>query len=154
MIRKKIYVDQDMVLANFNKAYNEDRKKYPDQLYPQSQFGFFLKLEEIEDAIDAVKMLEAHFDVYILTRPSVYNINSYSEKALWIFNRFGIKTLENTILCCDKSLFKGAYLIDDSKGDGQPEFDGEWIQFGTDKFPNWKNVIDYILDKEFDIDNL
>lgn len=149
--RKKIYVDQDMVLANFKKSYDEDRKTHPDQLYPQSQFGFFLKLEEIEDAIDAVKILEEHFDVYILTRPSIYNINSYSEKALWIFTRFGMNTLENMIMCCDKSLFKGAYLIDDSSGDGQPEFDGEWIQFGTNEFPNWKIVIDYIINKEFGV---
>jgi len=43
-----LYVDMDDVLCNFTKAHKEDRIKNPTQMYPQSQWGFFLKLEEIE----------------------------------------------------------------------------------------------------------
>jgi 5'(3')-deoxyribonucleotidase len=135
-MRKKIYIDQDGVLANFEKAYNEDRKKQPDQKYPQSQFGFYLKLEEIENAIYSLKELQKYFDVYILTRPSIYNLNCYSEKALWILNHINQEMLENTILCCDKSLLKGDYIIDDNTSDGQLDFEGEFIHFGSEKFPN------------------
>lgn len=151
MKRKKVYVDQDMVLANFKKAYDEDLSITPSQFYPQSQFGFFLKLEEMPYAIRSFKFLEEFFDMYILTRPSIYNINCYSEKALWILNHLGFEELKNTIMCCDKSLLKGDYLIDDSNTDGQENFEGEWIQFGSSKYPDWNSVVNYLMRKEFNI---
>jgi hypothetical protein len=37
----------------------------------------------------------------------------------------------------------GDYLIDDRSYNGASEFKGEWIHFGSEKFPNWERVIDY-----------
>ena len=48
-------------------------------------------------------------------------------------------------MCGDKSLLKGDYLIDDMNTDKQSEFEGEWIEFGSNKFPNWKTVVDYLM---------
>ncbi len=45
----------------------------------------------------------------------------------------------------DKSLLKGDYLIDDMNTDKQSEFEGEWIEFGSFKFPDWNSVINYLL---------
>jgi hypothetical protein len=28
---------------------------------------------------------------------------------------------------------------------GQDEFEGEWIHFKTEKFPNWETVVDYLM---------
>ena len=45
----------------------------------------------------------------------------------------------------NKHLNKGDYLIDDRTANGADRFEGEHIQFGTDKFPNWAVVLDYLL---------
>lgn len=44
-----------------------------------------------------------------------------------------------------KNLCKGDFLIDDRGKNGTSEFEGEWIQFGNDEFPNWQNVVKYLL---------
>lgn len=148
MNKKVIMVDMDGVLCDFYNASKKALIENPKQPYPQSQWGFFLKLAPIEDAIDSFKELEKYFDVWILTRPSAYNVNCYTEKAQWVWDHLGFKTLEKTILSCDKSRIKGDYLIDDQDNAGQDKFEGEWINFGNSEFPNWKKVLRYILDKE------
>jgi 5'(3')-deoxyribonucleotidase len=148
---KIIYVDLDGVLCNFAKAYLNDLEKCPTQKYPQSQFGFFIKLEEIPGAIKAFKKLEEYFEVRILTRPSIYNLNSYTEKAYWVLEHLGFETLERLDMSCDKSLHIGDYLIDDTDMHGQLDFKGEFIKFGSKEFPNWEYIVNYIFLKEFHI---
>ena len=36
-------------------------------------------------------------------------------------------------------------MLDERGKNGTSEFEGEWIQFGSDRFPNWKSVLDYLL---------
>ncbi len=43
-----------------------------------------------------------------------------------------------------KDLNIGDYLIDDSKFRGQQKFKGEWIEFGSEKFPDWDAVLTYL----------
>lgn len=45
-----------------------------------------------------------------------------------------------------KNLNSGAILIDDRPNNGADQFDGEWIQFGTETFPNWDSVVAHLLD--------
>ena len=116
--------------------------------YPQSKVGFFLDLEPLEGAIDAMKTLQTKYKVYILTRPSIKNTHCYTEKAEWIKKYLGEEMLERMILCPDKSLVKGDFLIDDDNKHGQNEFEGEHIHFGKDeKFKNWSQVIQYLMNK-------
>lgn len=143
--RKRIYVDLDGVMCDFLKAYLKALSEYPEQKYPQAQWGFFLKLEEVKDAISSFRMLQEKYDVWILTRPSFKNVNSFTEKAQWIWDHLGFDVVEKTIMSGDKSLLKGDYLIDDMDGAGQSSFEGEWIHFGSDKFPDWKSVISYLI---------
>lgn len=145
MKRKRLYIDMDGVLCNFYKAALEALRKNPEQKYPQSQWGFFLKLEEIPGAIDAVNKLKEKYDVWILTRPSFHNVNCFTEKAQWIWDHLGFETLKQTIMAGDKSLVKGDYLIDDTNLSGQSEFEGEWIHFGSDKFKDWNSVLEYLM---------
>jgi len=140
---KRIYIDMDGVLCDFDSAYKKDLEINPKQSYPQSQFGFFLKLLPLNGAIESVNVLKKDFDVWILTRPSVHNINCYSEKALWIRNYLGFEMQEKTILCTDKSLLKGDFLIDDQTEHGQTDFEGKLIQFGTGDFNSWSKVLSY-----------
>lgn len=134
----------DGVLCDFVSAYNRDKKEFPEQEYPQSQVGFFLNLKPIEGAIESFKELEKHFNVWILTRPSVQNPLCYTEKALWVKNHLGIDVQRRTIMATDKSLLKGDYLIDDDTKHGQTEFEGEHIHFGNTPFENWVKVVKYL----------
>ena len=136
----------DEVLCNFHDAYEKALLDNPTQRYPQSQWGFFLKLEEIPGAIESFKRLQEKYDVWILTRPSFRNVNCYTEKAQWIWDHLGYDVLEKTIMSPDKSLLKGDYLIDDMGNAGQERFEGEWIHFGTEKFPNWDSVVKYLME--------
>ena len=42
-----------------------------------------------------------------------------------------------------KDLCQGDYLIDDRGKNGTSEFSGEWIEFGSEKFPDWNSVLEY-----------
>jgi 5'(3')-deoxyribonucleotidase len=145
--RKKVFVDMDNVLCDFVKSYLQWKKEHPQIEYPQSQFGFFSNLEPVPGAIEGFKKLQEHYEVYILTRPSVYNLMCYTEKADWIKRHLGFEVLENLIIMCNKSLVeaKGAYLIDDDIQAGQMDFEGEFIHFKTEKFPDWNTVIKHLI---------
>lgn len=144
-MKKRLYIDMDGVLCNFYKAAKKALQENPTQRYPQSQWGFFLKLEEISGAIEAFNKLQEKYDVWILTRPSFRNVNCFTEKAQWVWDHLGFNAVEKTIMAGDKSLLKGDYLIDDMDGDGQPNFEGEWIRFGSYKYPDWNSVLKYLL---------
>jgi len=102
-------------------------------------------LEEIPGAVEAFRKLEEKYDVWILTRPSFRNVNCFTEKAQWIWDHLGFDVVQRMVFCGDKSLLKGEYLIDDSDAAGQPDFEGEWLHFGSDKFKDWKSVTDYLI---------
>lgn len=149
MTKKKIFLDLDNVMCDFKKSYNEWKEAHPEITYPQSQFGFFSNLEPIEGALDAFKELQKHYDVYILTRPSIYNLMCFTEKADWVKRHLGFEMLEKLIIMCNKSMVKGenAYLIDDDVQAGQLNFEGEFIHFKTEKFPDWETVVKYLIKK-------
>ena len=149
-IRKRLYIDMDGVLCDFKKLYNSELESNPSQPYPQSQFGFFMNLESIPFAIDSINHLQKHFDVWILTRPSVQNLSCYTEKAQWIRKHLGMDMQAKTIMCIDKSLLKGHFLVDDQVEHGQSEFEGKHIHFGSDEFNNWDKVVTYLMsNKDF-----
>jgi len=140
--RKVVLIDMDRVLCNYEKSYRLWKRCYPMVEWPQSQPGMFLTLEPIEGGIESVKKLMDHYDVYILTRPSTMNPYNYSEKRVWIEYYFGVEFCKKLILCYDKSMVKGDYLIDDNL---HPGFEGKHIHFETERFPDWKSVMDYLL---------
>jgi 5'-nucleotidase len=141
----RIYVDMDNVLCDYDKAFNRKLREQPEIAYPQSQYGFFLDLEEIFDACDYFALLSKRFDVWILTAPSIQNPMCYTEKRIWVEKHLGYKAAEKLILSPDKSLLKGDYLIDDMvEGRAkQSEFEGTQIVFGSEEFPDWYTVYNY-----------
>lgn len=142
---KKVYVDMDDTLCDFITPFKTGEFKLK---YPHSKIGFFLDLDPIEGSIDGMKTLMSKYDVWILTRPSIKNTHCYTEKAEWIKRYFGEDMLEKLILCPDKSLVKGDYLIDDDNKHGQLEFEGEHIHFSKDeRFMTWSQVVEYLMNK-------
>jgi len=52
------------------------------------------------------------------------------------------------IISHNKNLNSGEYLIDDRPNNGAKDFKGEWIYFGSQDFPDWDTVTEYLLSKE------
>lgn len=139
-----IYIDMDDTLCDFNGRYQEVKALSPEVTFPQSQTGFFLNLEPLPRAVVAFQHLSAlpNTDVYILTAPSVRNPLSYTEKRLWVENHLGLDAAYRLILCPNKALLLGDYLIDDrAEGKGQEHFQGQHIHFGSASYPDWTSVL-------------
>lgn len=145
----------DDTLCDYAGAHRAALKKDPHNKWPQSVYDFYRKLNELPDAIWGMNELERlGFDVWILTRPSYMNPTCYTEKRMWVEDHLGIDWCRKLILCPDKSLMKGEYLIDDQLW---PDFEGEQILFRQeeDNFDyrthivkkSWKDVLDYFYER-------
>jgi len=108
--------------------------------------GIYENLEPIKNAIQSVTKLLQHesFDVYFLSTPPWDNPEAWTHKRLWIEKYFGKAVRHRLILTARKDLNIGDFLIDDSKYRGQQKFVGEWLEFGSDKFPDWSSVLKYL----------
>lgn len=135
-----IYVDMDGVLCDYMKSRDQAFKRTPEIGFPQAQYGFFRDMDEMEGAVEAYMYLHENFETYILTRPSVLNPMSYTEKREWVEKHLGIEICDNLIMNPHKGLMKGDYLIDDVPW---PKFEGKQLLFGSTEWPDWKVVIEY-----------
>lgn len=138
-MKKRIYIDMDGVLCDFKFSYDRGLLEEPSQPYPQSRVGFFYDLQPIPGALEAFRTLSLHYDVWILTRPSTKNLHCYTEKALWVKKYLGETALNKLILCTDKSLLKGDFLIDDTP----QKFGGQIILFND---TIWSDIVKFCMD--------
>ena len=146
-MKKIIYIDMDDVLCHFSKAQKKALVENPAIGFPQSQYGFFRKLEPIEGAIDGVDYLlkQEKFDVYILTAPSIHNPSCYTEKREWVEEYLGMEMVKRLIISPHKGLNKGDFLIDDHIfGKGQENFEGLVIQYGSASYPSWGSILKFL----------
>lgn len=136
----------DGVLCDFRGPFHKRQKDdgTHEEKFPQSKFGFFLNLEPLPGAIYSMNRLKQDFDLYILSRPSIKNPMCWTEKAVWVENHLGFDMVSRLILCSNKSLLIGDYLIDDQTEYGQTEFNGKFIHFGTEEFQGWPEVLRYL----------
>lgn len=143
-----IYIDLDGVVADFPKKW---KKMYGDNLdlyhIPPTPTGFYRDLELIDGAVEAVKKLSKHFDVYFLSTAEWDNPSSWTDKRLWVEEKFGEIAYKKLILSPNKALNIGKYLIDDRALKSNKAFPGEFIHFGSKKFPTWDSVVKYIVKK-------
>lgn len=142
----RIYIDMDDVLCDYMKAYEQELADNPSNPYPQSREGFYLDLDPIDGAIEAMDWIEKEpkIDPYILTAPSVYNPHSYTEKRLWIEKYLGFDWCNRLVLSPDKSVVQEGIIIDDLiEGHGKDKFKCEIIHFGSADFRNWNIVTKY-----------
>lgn len=156
MIKKKIvYVDIDGVVADFDgeiKKYRPDIEAFgPDQRSNivdevcEANPTIFYDLQPIEGAIPAIKQLFEYFEVYFLST-AMWNVpESFIGKRIWIEKHFGNLATKRLILSHRKDLNIGAFLIDDRFKNGAGEFTGVHIHFGSQRFPDWKVVLNYLL---------
>ena len=147
MTKKILYFDMDNVLVNFQSGLDqlseEVLQQYEGQL--DNILSVFSLMKPLDSAIEAYSTLAGTYDSYILSTAPWGNISSWSDKAAWVQTYLGHTAEKRLILSHNKNLNIGNYLIDDRTANGAGQFMGEHIHFGSEKFPNWKSVLDYLL---------
>ena len=136
----------DNVLVDFasgvSRLDDATRKEYAGRL--DEVPGIFAMMDPMPGAIDAVHRLVAKYDVYILSTAPWNNPSAWADKVSWVSRYLDDVLHKRLILSHKKDLLKGDYLIDDRHKNGADTFEGEWIQFGNEKFPDWDSVLSYL----------
>ncbi|MDI9551957.1 MAG: 5' nucleotidase, NT5C type [Candidatus Cryptobacteroides sp.] len=144
---KRVYLDMDNVLVDFAsgiaKIDEATRREYADRL--EEVPGIFALMDPIPGAINAVHALVEEYDVYILSTAPWKNPSAWADKVTWVTKYLDDVLHKRLILSHHKDLLKGDYLIDDRSKNGAERFEGEWIQFGSEQFPDWESVLDYLI---------
>ena len=109
--------------------------------------GIFALMDPMPGAIDAVHRLAKKYDVYILSTAPWKNPSAWADKVAWVTKYFDDVFHKRLILSHRKDFVKGDFLIDDRPKHGADSFDGEWIQFGSERFPDWSAVVEYLNSK-------
>ncbi|MCK5742215.1 MAG: hypothetical protein KAH48_08355 [Chlorobi bacterium] len=149
MAKKILYVDMDSVLVDFASgiaALDEATKaEFKDKL--DEVPGIFGKMKPIAGALDAYERLSKKFNTFILSTAPWENESAWSDKIKWVRKYLGEVAHKRLILTHHKDLNRGHYLIDDRYNNGAAEFEGEWIHFASEEFPDWAAVERYLADK-------
>lgn len=144
---KKLFFDMDGVLVDFqsgiDKLSDEVKKEYEGRL--DEVPGIFSLMDPMPGAIEAVHTLSEYYDMYILSTAPWKNTTAYSDKLAWLTKHFGDLFKKRVIITHCKNLCDGDYLVDDRAKNGASEFPGEWVQFGTKRYPDWEEVTRYLI---------
>ena len=147
-MKKVLFIDLDGVIADFITAMNFHplREIPPYDEHPDTIPGIFRNLNPIIGAIDAVKILldSNQYEVYFLSTAPWNNPSAWTDKRLWLEDQFGDLVNRRLILTHRKDLLKGDILIDDRPNNGAKDFEGNWIQFGTEEFPDWNSILKHL----------
>ena len=137
----------DGVIVDFASALQlqseETLKEYEGRL--DEIPGLFSQMKPMPGALEAVRRLNETYDCYILSTAPWNNPSAWSDKVAWITEHLDDVFHKKMIITHCKHLCKGNYLIDDRDKHGASEFEGEWIHFGSERFPNWGTVLEYLL---------
>jgi 5'-nucleotidase len=147
-----LYVDLDNTLVDFPSGIRrlsaQDTERY-DGHYDDAP-GIFSLMEPVEGAVEAFRRLSRVYDAYILSTAPWDNPSAWQHKLEWVQLHFGTEegspAYKRLILSHHKNLNRGAYLVDDRGARGASEFEGEWLRFGSDEFPDWRTTTAYLLD--------
>ena len=159
-MKKIVYIDLDGVTADFDKKMSElapdlflgdgpdyeIRSKMVDEVI-KSNLTMFQELDPIDGSIESINQLMNSFEVYFLSTPVWAVPESFSGKRIWVEKQFGDAIKKRLILTHRRDLVLGDFLIDDRLKNGAAEFKGEHIHFGSDRFPNWESVVEYLKSK-------
>ena len=129
----------DGVIANFAKAAKEGGWEHrPDKHVD------YRNLEVMPGANEALMKLNEDFDIFIASTPPWARPDMWGAKREWLEEHFPWLT-RKLILTHRKDLLIGDILIDDSRWRGQPDFQGDWLWFGTSqRCLDWPSTLELI----------
>ena len=149
---KRVFIDMDNVLVDFQSGLDqvseEVKAVYAGRL--DEIPGLFAKMKPMEGAIDAVHELQKRYDLFILSTAPWKNPSAWSDKVEWVTKYLDEVFHKRMVITHRKDLCQGDYLIDDRGKNGTSEFAGEWIEFGSEQFPNWESVLKYLAGQRLD----
>jgi 5'-nucleotidase len=150
--KKTLIFDIDGVVASWEPAalkYAEQLgvsvEEFKDKKLYRNIEGFYLGLELIPGAKEAIMELDKYYDIIFVSAPSWGNTHCFSEKRIWIEKHFGKWAEKKMDLSFHKGHYIGHFLVDDRTKYGAGDFIGEHIMFGTAPFENWEKVTSYLL---------
>ncbi len=136
----------DNVLVDFPSAFphfsREIHGEYEGRL--DEIPGIFSKMTPLAGAIEAYTELVNLFDTYILSTAPWENPTGWSDKLIWVKKHLGNSARKRLILSHNKNLNSGDFLVDDRLKNGASKFSGEHIHFGSERFPDWQAVTEYL----------
>lgn len=144
--KKRVFVDMDNVLVDFqsglDRVSEEVKKEYEGRV--DEIPGLFSLMDPMPGAIDAMHELQKHYELFILTTAPWKNPTACNDKVQWVTKYIDDVFHKRMVITHRKDLCQGDYIIDDRGKNGTSDFDGEWIEFGSEKFPDWDTVLDYL----------
>lgn len=155
-----LYIDMDGVIASFAGAIAlldpelelgdgpdyEERSRRCTSLC-RDNVNIFRGLEPISGAKGAIRDLRELYDIYFLSTPMWAVPESYSDKRIWLEDHYGEWAHKRLILTHRKDLNWGDFLVDDTTRNGTDQFKGEHVHFGSERFPDWPSVTNYLKAK-------
>ena len=146
-MKKILYVDMDNVLVDFASGIEMVPEKI--QIEYQGRLdeipGIFSLMKPLSGAILSFERLSKKYDTYILSTAPWENSSAWSDKNLWVRKHLGESARKRLILTHHKNLNFGHFLIDDRTANGANLFKGKHILFGSNDYPNWEAVCNYLL---------
>lgn len=145
--KKILYVDMDNVLVDFQSgidALSEDMRQTYAGRYDETPH-IFARMHPQKGAVEAMERLKDRYDLYILSTAPWNNPTAWSDKLEWVKRYLGEVFYKRLILSHHKNLNDGDYLIDDRTKNGASDFKGELIRFGSERFPDWESILNYLL---------
>ena len=139
----------DGVLVDFQSGIDrlapDLREKYAANL--DEAPGIFGLMSPKPDAVESFIELTSLFDTYVLSTAPWENDTAWIDKLNWVKRHLGQHAYKRLILSHNKHLNKGDYLVDDRLANGADRFSGEHIHFASERYPDWKAVMQYLRTK-------
>lgn len=151
--RRILYIDLDNTLVDFRtRMAGLDPlvlARYEGRM--DEAPGIFALMPSMPGALDAYAELSQLFDTYILSTAPWLNPSAWQHKIEWVHEHLGVNqgspAHKRLILTHHKNLNRGDFLVDDRPNNGAELFEGEWIHFGSEAFPDWATVLPYLRAK-------
>lgn len=97
----------------------------------------------LSSVVKAVRFLLEWYDVYFVAALPPADGDYARRVAEWVFETVGVPSFRHIVLTNRKDLLYGDYLIDAGTGGCSASFMGTRIDFGSESFKTWEEVIEY-----------